>query len=166
MRMITVRRGNLSVLVKGGYSAFKVFMTNENLRLRDGEILATLDAAKHPGALVLVHYENEDAIRFLIGQQEEASEFSAKSHATTRPVATEREATHHALSRSEIVDIPIVIVHASNRQAMANICHGRNRIWWPQARSEKTAPDAPSLPCRMTQYREPGRGPKNERQRQ
>jgi len=117
----------LPALVEDGYTSFKVFMTYENLRLRDDEILDTLDAARNTGALVLVHCENEDAIRFLIGQHEAAGEFSAKSHATTRPIAAEREATHRALSLAEIVDTPIVIVHVSNQQAMEEIERARVR---------------------------------------
>ncbi|HCK19443.1 MAG TPA: dihydropyrimidinase, partial [Thalassospira sp.] len=117
----------LPALVEDGYTSFKVFMTYENLRLRDDEILDTLDAARNTGALVLVHCENEDAIRFLIGQHEAAGEFSAKSHATTRPIAAEREATHRALSLAEIVDTPIVIVHVSNQQAMEEIESARVR---------------------------------------
>ncbi|NIZ03581.1 dihydropyrimidinase [Thalassospira lucentensis] len=117
----------LPALVEDGYTSFKVFMTYENLRLRDDEILDTLDAAKNTGALVMVHCENEDAIRFLIGQHEAAGEFSAKSHATTRPIAAEREATHRALSLAEIVDTPIVIVHVSNREAMEEIERARVR---------------------------------------
>ncbi|AOF93789.1 dihydropyrimidinase [Sinorhizobium sp. RAC02] len=117
----------LPALVADGYTSIKVFMTYENLRLRDDEILATLDSARTSGALVMVHCENEDAIRFLIGRHEANGEFAAKYHATSRPVAAEREATHRALSLAEIVDTPIVIVHVSNRQAMEEIQRARAR---------------------------------------
>jgi len=53
----------LPALVESGYTSIKVFMTYEGLRLRDDEILATLDTARRTGALVMVHCENEDAIR-------------------------------------------------------------------------------------------------------
>lgn len=117
----------LPALVADGYTSIKVFMTYENLRLRDDEILTTLDSARTSGALVMVHCENEDAIRFLIGRHEASGEFAAKYHATSRPVAAEREATHRALSLAEIVDTPIVIVHVSNRQAMEEIQRARAR---------------------------------------
>ena len=54
-------------LVEYGYTSLKVFMTCEGMRLHDNEILATLDAARSSGALVMMYCENEDAIRFLIG---------------------------------------------------------------------------------------------------
>lgn len=117
----------LPALVEDGYTSLKVFMTYEGLRLRDDEILATLDAARRTGALVMVHCENEDAIRYLIGRHGEEGRFDPKYHATTRPVAAEREATHRALSLAEIVDVPIVIVHVSNREAMEEIRRARER---------------------------------------
>ncbi|MGE8102214.1 dihydropyrimidinase [Allorhizobium sp. NPDC080224] len=117
----------LPALIEDGYTSLKVFMTYEGLRLRDDEILATLDTAKRTGALVMVHCENEDAIRYLIGRHEEEGKYAPKYHATTRPVAAEREATHRALSLAEIVDVPIVIVHVSNREAMEEIRRARQR---------------------------------------
>ncbi|MBR0554371.1 dihydropyrimidinase [Ciceribacter sp. L1K23] len=117
----------LPALVEDGYTSLKVFMTYEGLRLRDDEILATLDTARRTGALVMVHCENEDAIRYLIGRHEEEGRLAPKYHATTRPVAAEREATHRALSLAEIVDVPIVIVHVSNREAMEEIRRARQR---------------------------------------
>lgn len=117
----------LPALVEDGYTSIKVFMTYENLRLRDDQILATLDSARTSGALVMVHCENEDAIRFLIGRHEANGELAPKYHATSRPVAAEREATHRALSLAEIVDTPIVIVHVSNREAMEEIQRARAR---------------------------------------
>jgi dihydropyrimidinase len=117
----------IPALVEDGYTSLKVFMTYEGLRLRDDEILATLDAARGTGALVMVHCENEDAIRYLIGRHEEQGELGPRSHATTRPKAAEREATHRALSLAEIVDVPIVIVHVSNREAMEEIRRARQR---------------------------------------
>ncbi|TRL34884.1 dihydropyrimidinase [Rhizobium straminoryzae] len=117
----------LPALVEDGYTSLKVFMTYEGLRLRDDEILATLDAARRTGALVMVHCENEDAIRYLIGRHEEEGKLAPRYHATTRPIPAEREATHRALSLAEIVDVPIVIVHVSNREAMEEIRRARQR---------------------------------------
>ncbi|GGE04801.1 dihydropyrimidinase [Aureimonas endophytica] len=117
----------LPALVESGYTSFKVFMTYEGLRLNDAEILATMDTARRTGALVMVHCENEDAIRYLIGRHEAAGEVRPKAHAATRPVAVEREATHRALSLAEITEVPIVIVHVSNGAAMEEIARARAR---------------------------------------
>lgn len=117
----------LPALVADGYTSFKVFMTYEALRLRDDQILATLDTARRTGALVMVHCENEDAIQYLIGRHEADGELAPKYHATSRPVAVEREATHRAISLAEVVDVPLVIVHVSNRAAMEEIARARAR---------------------------------------
>lgn len=117
----------IPALVEDGYTSLKVFMTYEGLRLRDDEILATLDAARGAGALVMVHCENEDVIRYLIGKHDEAGAVAPKGHASSRPIAAEREATHRALSLAEIVDVPVVIVHVSNRAAMEEIARARMR---------------------------------------
>ncbi|QGZ33728.1 dihydropyrimidinase [Stappia indica] len=117
----------LPALAADGYSSFKVFMTYEDLRLSDAEILKTLDVARSTGATVMVHCENEDAIRFLIARHEAAGDVVPRAHASTRPVAVEREATHRALSLAEIADVPIVIVHVSNGEAMEEIARARAR---------------------------------------
>ncbi|MEX6508652.1 dihydropyrimidinase [Jiella sp. M17.18] len=117
----------LPALVEDGYTSFKIFMTYEGLRLNDAEILATMDCARRTGALVMVHCENEDAIRYLIGRHEAEGDVAPRAHATTRPVAVEREATHRAVSLAEVVDVPVVIVHVSNREAMEEIERARRR---------------------------------------
>lgn len=117
----------LPSVVEAGYTSFKIFMTYEGLRLRDDEILETMDAARRSGALVMVHCENEDAIRYLIGRHEDEGNVAPKAHASTRPPVVEREAAHRALSLAEVVDVPIVIVHVSNREAMEEIKRARER---------------------------------------
>lgn len=117
----------LPALVEDGYTSLKVFMTYEDLRLSDAQILGVLDTARRTGALVMVHCENEDAIRYLIGRHEAEGDVAPKAHATTRPIAAEREATHRALSLAEIVDVPLVIVHVSNRESMEEIERARQR---------------------------------------
>ena len=117
----------LPALVEDGYTSFKVFMTYEDLRLSDGQILDTMDVARRTGALVMVHCENEDAIRYLIGRHEAEGDVAPRAHATTRPMAVEREATHRAVSLAEVADVPLVIVHVSNRESMEEIERARHR---------------------------------------
>ncbi|MEF2554129.1 dihydropyrimidinase [Aurantimonas sp. A2-1-M11] len=117
----------LPALVEDGYTSFKVFMTYEDLRLSDAQILDTMDVARRTGALVMVHCENEDAIRYLIGRHEAEGDVAPRAHAATRPIAVEREATHRAVSLAEVADVPLVIVHVSNREAMEEIERARRR---------------------------------------
>jgi dihydropyrimidinase len=113
--------------IAAGYSSIKVFMTYDNLRLNDAELLATFDVARTHSATIMVHCENEDAIRYLVERHEARGDVKPKAHATTRPIAAEREATHRAMSLAEIVDIPIVIVHVSNGATTDEIRRARAR---------------------------------------
>jgi dihydropyrimidinase len=117
----------LPALVADGYTSFKVFMTYEGLRLSDYEILQVMDVARATGAVVMVHCENEDAIRYLIARHEAEGNAAPKAHASTRPIVVEREATHRALSLAELTEVPIVIVHVSNGPAMQEIRAARDR---------------------------------------
>lgn len=111
----------LPALIQDGYTSFKVFMTYEDLALSDREILEVMSVARETGALVMVHAENYDAIRFLTDRLERASKTAPFYHAASRPIVVEREATHRAISLAELVDVPVMIVHVSNRESMEEI---------------------------------------------
>jgi dihydropyrimidinase len=111
----------LPALVHDGYTSFKVFMTYEGLALSDLEMLNVMAVARDTGALVMVHAENYDAIRFLTNRLERAGKTAPRYHAMSRPIPVEREATHRAISLAELVDVPVMIVHVSNREAMEEI---------------------------------------------
>jgi dihydropyrimidinase len=111
----------LPALVADGYTSLKIFMTYEGMALNDREILETLSVARETGALVMVHAENYDAIRFLTDRLERDGKTAPRFHATSRPIPVEREATHRAISLAELIDVPIVIVHVSNGEAMEEI---------------------------------------------
>ena len=120
----------LPALVEDGYTSFKIFMTYEGLARNDREILDVLDTARDCGALVMVHCESYDAIRYMIEELEREGRTAPRYHATSRPKVVEREATHRAISHAELVDAPIMIVHVSNRDAM-------EQIRWAQQRGLK-----------------------------
>jgi dihydropyrimidinase len=96
-------------------------MTYEGLALSDLEMLNVMAVARDTGALVMVHAENYDAIRFLTNRLERAGQTAPRYHAMSRPIPVEREATHRAISLAELVDVPVMIVHVSSREAMEEI---------------------------------------------
>lgn len=112
---------DLPALVEDGYTSFKIFMTYDDLKLNDRQILDVMAVARETGALVMVHAENYDAIRFMTEQLEKAGRTAPRYHATSRPKVVEREATHRAISLAEVVDVPVMIVHVSNRESMEQI---------------------------------------------
>lgn len=117
----------LPALIEEGQRSVKVFMSYEAMRLDDAGILATMDVARRHGAKIMVHCENEDVIAFLAARATDAGDLAPRAHATTRPVAAEREATHRALTLAEVADVPIVIVHVSNGAAIDEIARARAR---------------------------------------
>ncbi|MBU2959890.1 dihydropyrimidinase [Citreicella sp. C3M06] len=118
---------DIPALVEDGYTSIKVFMTYDDLVLNDRELLGVMDAARHSGAFVMVHAEGYDTIRFLTEKLERAGKTAPYYHGPSRPVAVEREATHRAISLAEIVEVPIMIVHVSNRAAIEEIERARAR---------------------------------------
>lgn len=120
----------LPALVADGYTSFKVFMTYDDLVLNDRQLLDVFAVAKREGARVMVHAEGHDAIRFLSERLERSGETRPYGHALSRPQAVEREAAHRAISHAELVDLPIVIVHVSGREATEQVA-------WAQARGLK-----------------------------
>jgi dihydropyrimidinase len=120
----------LPALVADGYSSFKVFMTYDDLVLNDRQLLEVFDCARGCGALVMVHCEGYDAIKFMTQRLEAAGKTAPYYHAVSRPEVVEREATHRAISHGELLDTPIMIVHVSGREAM-------EQIRWAQRRGLK-----------------------------
>ncbi|PYM88600.1 MAG: dihydropyrimidinase [Candidatus Rokuibacteriota bacterium] len=122
-----VLRDELPALIREGYTSFKIYMTYETLRLSDRQIIAVLAVARGEGALVMVHAENADCITWLTEELEKAGRTAPYYHAASRPLAVEREGTHRAITMSEIVDVPILLVHVSGAEAV-------EQIRWAQGR--------------------------------
>lgn len=126
----TVLGQELPALVEDGYTSFKVFMTYDDLVLNDRQLLDVFDVARREGALVMVHCEGYDAIRYMTRRLEAAGTREPYGHGLSRPQSVEREAAHRAISHAELVDVPIMIVHVSGPEAM-------EQIEWAQRRGLK-----------------------------
>jgi dihydropyrimidinase len=123
----TVLGQELPALVADGYSSFKVFMTYDDMVLNDRQMLEVFECARGCGALVMVHCEGYDAIKFMTQRLEAAGKTAPYYHAVSRPEVVEREATHRAISHGELLDTPIMIVHVSGREAMEQIRWAQHR---------------------------------------
>ncbi|MEI4472895.1 dihydropyrimidinase [Frigidibacter sp. MR17.24] len=117
----------LPALVKAGYTSFKVFMTYDDMVLNDAELLEVFDVARRERAMVMVHAEGYDAIKYMARRLEEAGRTAPYYHAESRPQSVEREATHRAISHAELTDVPITIVHVSGRDPMEQIQWAKRR---------------------------------------
>ena len=116
----------LPALVHDGYTSFKVFMTYDDLVLSDRELIDVFDVARREKAMVMVHAEGYDAIKYLTARLEAADCTAPYYHAASRPEFVEREATHRAISHAELVNVPIVIVHVSGREPLDQIRWARS----------------------------------------
>lgn len=117
-------------LIAEGYTSFKIYMTYDDLKLDDGQILDVLAVARRHGAMAMIHAENSDCIAWLTRRLEAAGRTAPRYHAMSRPMLVEREATHRAIALAELVDVPVLIVHVSGREAVEQIrwarAHGLN----------------------------------------
>ncbi|SFP95083.1 dihydropyrimidinase [Tranquillimonas alkanivorans] len=117
----------LPALVRDGYTSFKVFMTYDDLVLSDAELLEVFDVARREKALVMVHAEGHDAIKYMTRKLEEDGKTAPYYHAEAHAQIAEREATHRAISHAQLTDVPVVIVHVSGRDPMEQIQWARKR---------------------------------------
>ena len=117
----------LPLLIQEGYTSFKIYMTYDALKLSDRQILDVLAIARREGGMTMIHAENADCIGWLTEQLEAAGQTAPRYHAVSRPALAEREATHRAVTLSELADVPILIVHVSGAEAV-------EQIRWAQGR--------------------------------
>ena len=122
-----VLREELPQLVRAGCTSIKVYMTYDILKLSDRQLLDVLEVARREGAMVMVHAENTDGIAWLTERLVASGRTAPKYHAASRPAPLEREATHRAITFSELLDVPILIVHVSGAEAL-------EQIRWAQGR--------------------------------
>ena len=122
-----VLQDELPGLIREGYTSFKLYMTYDDLKLDDRQILDVLALLKREGGMAMIHAENTDCIAWLTQQLEDSGRMAPRFHATSRPAVVEREATHRAISFAELLDVPILIVHVSSAEAVEQIRWGQGR---------------------------------------
>src|SRR5579884_498657 len=111
----------LPALIRDGYTSFKVYMTYDLLKLDDRQMLDILAVARREGALVMVHAENHDMIKWLAERLTERGLVAPRHHATSHARLAEGEATHRAVALSQLLDVPLLIVHVSAAEAISVI---------------------------------------------
>lgn len=119
-------------VVASGIRSLKVFLTYDPLHLDDRQFLRVLAAARRTGALVTVHCENYEAIRWRIAALLADGRTGPKYHAWSRPSMVEREAAHRAIALAEMVDQPIQIFHVSCPEVAEEIARAQARgvkVW-------------------------------------
>jgi dihydropyrimidinase len=122
-----VLKDELPSLIAQGYASVKVYMTYEAMKLSDRQILDVLDVNQRAGALTMIHAENYECIAWLTEKLEAEGKTEPRYHEDSRPMAVEREATHRAITLSEVAEANLLIVHVSGKDAMEEIRRARAR---------------------------------------
>src|SRR5207302_2964539 len=117
----------LPALIRDGYTSFKVYMTYDLLQLNDGQMLDILALARREGALVMVHAENYDMIKWLTARLLDRGLAAPRYHAVSHARLAEGEATHRAVSLSQLLDVPILLVHVSAAKSIRVIRNTHTR---------------------------------------
>ncbi len=117
----------LPELIADGYTSFKFYMTYDDLKLDDGQILDVLDVARRYGALPMIHAENSDCIKWLTARLKKHGHIAPRYHADARPALVEREAAHRAISLAELVDVQMLIVHVSGQETIEQVQMAKSR---------------------------------------
>lgn len=117
----------LPALIRRGHTSVKVYMTYDAMQLSDRQILDVFETAREERAVMLIHAENHEIIGWLADRLEKQGRTKPVSHATSRPLPVEREATHRAVTLAEIAGVPLVIVHVSGGEPLEEIRRARAR---------------------------------------
>ena len=117
----------LPAIIKDGYSHFKIYMTYDDLKLNDREILDVLSIAGKEKAVVMIHAENHECIMWLTEKLENEGKTSPKYHAVSRPDIIEAEATNRAISLSRLTNTPVLFVHISSKEAIEAIRNAQSK---------------------------------------
>lgn len=122
------RLPELDDMVRQGVSSVKMFMAYRgSVMVDDDTIFRTMVRAADNGALVCLHAEHGHMIDVLVKEALSLGNTDPKFHATTRPPATEAEATHRAIRMAEVAGAPVYFVHLSCAEALQEVQAARGR---------------------------------------
>jgi dihydropyrimidinase len=117
----------LPALIRDGYTSFKVYMTYDLLRLDDRQMLDILAVARREGAFVMVHAENHEIIKWLTSRLLDRGLGAPRYHAVSHARLAEGEATNRAVALSQLLDVPILLVHVSAGEAIEVIRNAQTK---------------------------------------
>ena len=120
-------RTEIPDMLAAGIPSFKMYMTYPAMMIGDRDLFLALEELGKYGAIAGVHCENAGVIDALIAQKKAAGETGPASHPVTRPNALEAEAVASLLRMAQVANVPVVIVHLSTKEALAEVRAARER---------------------------------------
>ncbi|MDO9025016.1 dihydropyrimidinase [Zwartia sp.] len=121
---------DLPKVIKDGITSFKIYMTYDRMKLDDYQVLDVLECAGKEGALVMVHAENNDMIRWIARRLVDRGLTAPKYHAVAHTKLAESEATNRAVALAQLVDVPLLIVHVAGQEAV-RVIHASQALGLP-----------------------------------
>ena len=118
---------HLPALIRRGLTSFKIYTTYDLLKVDDYQTLELMAVARREGALVMVHAENHDVIRWLTERLLERGHAAPRYHGISHPRIAEGEATSRVINLSELADVPVLFVHVSCAQALEAVRASQTR---------------------------------------
>ena len=108
----------LAAQAEAGQTSIKIFMNREPFD-RDVEgYIATIEAARDAGLLVMMHAEDGAIIRTTAARMMAEGRGGLENFADSRPVAAEVAATQRAAALAEVTRAPVYLVHLSSERAL------------------------------------------------
>ena len=104
--------------IREGITSLKVYMTYQQLKLDDFQLLDVLAVAGSEGALVMIHAENHDMIRWIAQRLLERGHAAPKFHAVAHDPLAETEASHRAIALSRLINVPVLLVHVAGAETV------------------------------------------------
>lgn len=114
----------LRSITENGITSFKLYMTYD-VMVEDKDIHRILRALKPYGAIVGMHCENDGIIAALRLEEEKSGINHVSCHYKTRPDIAEAEAVNRFIKIAQTIDIPVMIVHLTNKMALDVIRNAR-----------------------------------------
>jgi dihydropyrimidinase len=109
---------DLPQAIRDGITSLKVYMTYNQLKLDDFQLLDVLSLAGREGALVMIHAENHDMIRWIAQRLLERGHTAPKYHAVAHDPLAETEASHRAIALSRLINVPVLLVHVAGAETV------------------------------------------------
>jgi dihydropyrimidinase len=110
---------DLPKAITEGITSLKVYITYNALKLDDFQLLDVMALAGSHGALVMIHAENHDMIRWIAQRLLERGLGAPKFHAVAHDPLAESEAGYRAISLSRLIDVPVLLVHVAGAETVA-----------------------------------------------
>lgn len=111
----------LPALMLDGFLSVKVFMNYDGYMLDDRHILEVMETTRQHGGITMVHAENGHCAHWLADRLEMSGKTEIVHFRDASPTAIEREATHRAITFSQLTGAPTMLVHVSSSEAVEQV---------------------------------------------